>query len=807
MEQAYTMLVRMMEDSTLSLFLCFFCVNVLALSLSHYPIYTYYAGNLNGSRKHISWQKVHPLSYGPLKRIWVHTYRLREGQYRKDLFANILRHYIGLLVYLVWTHFIYSTFEPKLRFDIGESAIPFIKWAVYIVAFVPFFLYAFIKLRLDKLSATEQKEKKARLLKRLGAFYGITFLSSIVLLITLLTVGNFSKFGLFLMLMTNFTMSFNFVLFRILRPQLSRVLSMFASLRRIIPEPWLKKTFQLQNSANFLLVFIASFIGSFIMIIYCSLGSILDWPLPNGIAIVMIFLYFYYFLIATIGKYYFVSYWFAKKEINEKKSTTVFNRTFHVLTWSIAALALMIIIGMNTETSLHELEIVPVDGNEGVTMASFEENFEDKGDTLFFICSHGGGLKANVWTLHLLNELQKETDYKLFDQTVAISGASGGSLGLALYGAIYGIHGNNQEPKVDTIISNIECDNYAGIDISMLMGLDGIRTFFPLNLFSTKDRSYFGMRKYQNYVSKKEDNHLNDMPFKSFWADLSQNRGHLPALIMNTASTNGKRGIFCTLNLNDFNDVFHFAENLSDLKDENGNDASVTFYQAVSTTNRFPIFSPPAKIKGAGHYIDAGAIDNSGILSAWDLYLYMRENTNILKKKKVVFLEIINSKSLYAGKVLADFVENHPKKWMDKDEYEQSALGANLVTGLNLNKIPGYLEAFLSDYSKSRDSLGHIQLFLPHKITIEDIEGVIDGKIKNVKFREALCKFLEQENEVICSQTESSKGFTEAWNYYEPVLSRQMSLSNLRYVRQMTSHTVQHFKDRMKTVFDRPTEK
>ncbi|MCH2225750.1 MAG: hypothetical protein MK066_13350, partial [Crocinitomicaceae bacterium] len=56
-----------------------------------------------------------------------------------------------------------------------------------------------------------------------------------------------------------------------------------------------------------------------------------------------------------------------------------------------------------------------------------------------------------------------------------------------------------------------------------------------------------------------------------------------------------------------------------------GNEASIPFYQAVSTTNRFPIFSPVAKIKGAGHFIDAGAIDNSGILGCWDMYLFLRD--------------------------------------------------------------------------------------------------------------------------------------------------------------------------------------
>ena len=48
MEQAYTMFLRMIEFGKPSLFLCFVMLNLLAVGLSHYPIYTYYAGNLNG---------------------------------------------------------------------------------------------------------------------------------------------------------------------------------------------------------------------------------------------------------------------------------------------------------------------------------------------------------------------------------------------------------------------------------------------------------------------------------------------------------------------------------------------------------------------------------------------------------------------------------------------------------------------------------------------------------------------------------------------------------------------------------------
>ena len=64
MDQALTMLVDLLEkdDFKWELLLAFFMLNALALALSHYPIYNYYAANLNNSAKFTKWYAVYPLS-------------------------------------------------------------------------------------------------------------------------------------------------------------------------------------------------------------------------------------------------------------------------------------------------------------------------------------------------------------------------------------------------------------------------------------------------------------------------------------------------------------------------------------------------------------------------------------------------------------------------------------------------------------------------------------------------------------------------------------------------------------------------
>ena len=120
---------------------------------------------------------------------------------------------------------------------------------------------------------------------------------------------------------------------------------------------------------------------------------------------------------------------------------------------------------------------------------------------------------------------------------------------------------------------------------------------------------------------------------------------------MNTAGTKGSRGILWSVKPNDFEAIFPFAENLATIN----NDKTLPYYQAVSTTNRFPVFSPAAKIPGYGHYIDAGAIDNSGLLGCLDLHQYLLRNPDLLPYKKIAYIEIINSKSLYINYLVEKF--------------------------------------------------------------------------------------------------------------------------------------------------------
>ncbi len=791
MEQAYTMLIFMVEDDHISLLFCFVFLNILAISLSHFPLYTYFAGNLNGSKKYISFKKEQPYPDSFLRFIYVYTYKketkkIDGAKYVSDDIANILRNYLGLVIFSIWLFFTYNTYKPNLEYTANPDLF------YYLTSFfgsLPYFVFALFKYLLRE--DPKRVEERKKLYGIIGMLHFTFFWISILLLILTISVVKFSQFGLLLLISTTVSMMFTYIFFRLARPRVHHVIrslkksySIKKSLFKNCSIWFAKKMVQVINPKKYLGILRISFYASSLFIFYLSISAYYnDDSLPNSLLIVLAFLYFYSYIISTISKYYFVKYSITQKEKNPQPTTSTLNSfKFRLLTFTLITFTMLAIIGSfnSFEDKQNELTLIDYSGTEGITLSKFKELVDPKFDTVYFVSSHGGGLKANVWTLMVIDTLNKITNGDFIKQTISMSGASGGNLGLALYGNIYGL--NSKEPSmIKTITSNIREHDYASKDIAMLFGVDMIRSLFPFSLFPLpEDRAYYNTLTYQNFAQESDKQNgkikkksLDRVSFNNYWSSLSDSAGYLPILLVNTSSTEGKRGIFCSLNIEDkFDSIFNFAKNLSKISNK-----TIPFYEAISTTNRFPFISPAAKINGFGHFIDAGAIDNSGILSNWDLFQYLKKRTKILDNKTVVFLEIENGKSNYIAHLLREFSKTNDNSYLVKNESEMSTLFANINGGLNLDKIPGYLDDFLRKYDYDNDDFIHKEILLPHKVSINDVENYIGGKIDNNK----LAAFLEKENSKILGITNEVNDFFTPWKNFEPVLSRHMSTSNLNY--------------------------
>jgi len=58
---------------------------------------------------------------------------------------------------------------------------------------------------------------------------------------------------------------------------------------------------------------------------------------------------------------------------------------------------------------------------------------KDKKPKMLFVSASGGGLKASLWTMCVLQEMDRKTNEQFFEHTTLISGASGGMLAAAYY--------------------------------------------------------------------------------------------------------------------------------------------------------------------------------------------------------------------------------------------------------------------------------------------------------------------------------------------------------------------------------------
>ena len=446
MEQAYTMFLRMIEFGKISLLLCFLVVNLLAIGLSHFPIYTYYAGNLNGSRKYVNWRKDNPYPFSFFKRINIYTFEpIFHPNYVKDIYSNILRQYLGLTLFLIWFHFIFSTFEPNLKFTVNNLGL--IKAIAYGATAIPFIIYWALKRKLNRFHST--LEERRRILKSLGRLFVLTSIISLILLgVVMFNDHLFSQGGLLVLLLTTYFMMLSFTFFRLVRPRLSLIIKYLKKQSGSFFSNALKLVKPLESSTNYLIVFQVGFFLSFLSIVYFNLASIYDWILPNGIAIVLIYLFSFFFIISSIGKYYFVKFSLAKKDKdNQQPLSDINSGLFKLLTTAIVVLIGLFVISFFTESTLNELTIHPINSTDDKQHQSvpIEQRVESMSDTIYFVSSHGGGLKANTWTLLVLNNIQKQTKGHFINNCMSFSGASGGSLGLALYGNLYGIHGNDFE--------------------------------------------------------------------------------------------------------------------------------------------------------------------------------------------------------------------------------------------------------------------------------------------------------------------------------------------------------------------------
>lgn len=411
-----------------------------------------------------------------------------------------------------------------------------------------------------------------------------------------------------------------------------------------------------------------------------------------------------------------------------------------------------------------------------VMLSEYLDNFsthidstEIQDSTLYFIASYGGGLKANAWNLFVLDSLSHLGGKNLLDQTIAMSGVSGGALGQHFFAALTKNEPNRAEKKEK--IRKISEANMLSRDIAWLLGFDLVRELIVGRDFCKPDRAGKAMEKYASLIG---DERIRSAGYQEYWAELFKKQ-YYPIQIVNSAGTNGRRGISCSVSMKRFHHVFPNADNLCDLPENK----TLTFSEAVSCSNRFPIFSPAAKIPGNGHFVDGGYYENSGMLSLLDLYWHLRE-TPLWKEKfehwKVVFLQIRNDANAYMrSQVNIDTVGI-------QEINESSEILAILSTVGSITHLPLYIENRLKGLNRA--NVGFCTIDLPYRLNDEKLSKLLGAqKIDSLG--------LESKNDII----DSALVGTSKWQTIEPPLARYLSKPAVRYMEAILAKHRELFKD------------
>ena len=121
----------------------------------------------------------------------------------------------------------------------------------------------------------------------------------------------------------------------------------------------------------------------------------------------------------------------------------------------------------------------------------------DAGDTkpkMVLFCVSGGGLKSALWAVRVLQELSRQTEGDFMQQTVLMSGASGGMIGTAYYRELYlrQLQGQAVDPNAPEHLDNIAKDLLNSIGFTIATN----DIFLPMSEFADGERTYTKDRGY-----------------------------------------------------------------------------------------------------------------------------------------------------------------------------------------------------------------------------------------------------------------------------------------------------------------------
>lgn len=724
MPQGRTLIVSVFE-SVISAILILFLVNFLALVLSHFP--DYFDSAIKDEKKR--WKKTYkglPLGlvyYKPSYKGKNREIELAEEQEYifNDTFLTIIRRHIGLLTYILWIGILLDVYLEVFHYGVKSTGFLIIIWLVLLI------IQIIVEFRISCIPKEPAKLRK-RIKYTLWTFQTLlitTILTTLWLLISI-KVNAWSRTNIVLMLLISFMSTILFILFRgsrkwfiYFRDEEQEDQKKGLNYRRnpLVDEKMecnnkfkvteLIPLYFLSNQVNYLKVMSFVGIGITVIIVVNNFFDRFDLDPLNPVALIIMYVLIYYAIITISLKHalYYSSRLHNLLEGGKSKCKKIWWTRFYK--WVFQSLfvfvALLFVVGYTWPNKMHDVPVIKESSHVDKErwLDSISGNESDK----FIIGSYGGGLKANSWNLILLTEILRKQE-NFLDSTLCISGVSGGAIGIAnLTSMIQRLDIKKDTEEWDSIVERIGTSNMLSVDVNGIFLKDLIFKMFPFNLYNNaRDRAYDAMKIYSEFTG--ENGAGLDISMKEYYKNVFDSCGYYPAIIFNTTPTKSKFGVACSVD-----GIVGFPISI-DILDKNSKGESLTFWGAASTTNRFPVASPAARIEKKGYFVDGGYFDNSGLLNAYHFYRETRDQLDSVTGNYYA-INIMNDKQSHIKNVFRDILDPHEFKIEDNTGELSSILKGLLA----LERMPEYAREMIDKDS----TIELITICMPELFTPDDV--------------------------------------------------------------------------------------
>lgn len=283
------------------------------------------------------------------------------------------------------------------------------------------------------------------------------------------------------------------------------------------------------------------------------------------------------------------------------------------------------------------------------------ENWKAKfpGDSLpkfVIVAASGGGQRAALWTLHVLQTIHEKTQGQITKHTELYTGASGGVIGEAFFREIYlrSLTDPAFDPKDPKYLAQISDDNLNPILFTLLVNDLLIRNqrFEYRGYSHLKDRGY-AFENQLNINTKK----ILDKPLKSYRTPEAQ--GQIPLLPVTALVTNDGRKLVISPHSMSYLGSSIMGKSGADEKKQSidflrffarHNAGNLRFLSALRMSATFPFITPNVELPSTPtmETMDTGLSDNFGVQDALR-FLYVFQDWISKNTSGVVLVTIRDS--------------------------------------------------------------------------------------------------------------------------------------------------------------------